>query len=71
MDDAPQFDPDRILDGLRGNMQFLVILGYDHGGNEVLRSSEYNPPEILFLLERFKFMLMQTDNQDMDTEGSA
>lgn len=50
--------PDRVLDGAKGKMSGLVILGYDTEGNEYFASTYADGGEVLWLLERCKINLL-------------
>ena len=49
---------DRILDGTKGKLDSVVILGYDKDEDEYFASSIADGGEVLWLLERCKIALM-------------
>ena len=49
---------DRILEGAKGKLDSVVILGYDEAGEEYFASSIADGGEVLWLLERCKQELM-------------
>lgn len=51
--------PDRILEGNMGQLAGVVIMGWDHDGNEVFASSYADGGTVLWLLERCKMRLME------------
>ena len=50
--------PDRVLDGAKGKLEGLVILGYDKEGNEYFASTYADGGDVLWLLERCKVNLL-------------
>jgi hypothetical protein len=58
-------DPDRVLKKAVGRLQEVVVLGYDHEGNEYFASSKPDGPSIVWLIERAKLKLLtiMTDNE--------
>jgi hypothetical protein len=52
-------NPDRLLNNAIGKLQRVVIIGIDHGGNEVFASSEAGGGTVLWDLERTKHKLMR------------
>lgn len=51
--------PDRILEGAKGALEHVVILGYDKGGNEYFASTYADGGNVLWLLERCKKALLE------------
>lgn len=51
--------PDRILEAAIGQLEGVVIIGYDLEGNEYFASSYSDRGKILWLLERMKKMLLE------------
>ena len=49
---------DRILEGAKGKLDSVVILGYDKDEDEYFASSIADGGEVLWLLERCKIALM-------------
>jgi len=49
---------DRILEGVKGKLDSVVILGYDKDEDEYFASSIADGGEVLWLLERCKIALM-------------
>jgi hypothetical protein len=52
--------PDLVLQGAIGKLENVVIAGYDKDGGEYFAASQGSNAETLFLLERFKKMLLET-----------
>ena len=52
-------DPDKILVEAHGQLKTSLVLGYDHEGKLYFASSEPDGPEVLWLLEKAKQMLME------------
>jgi hypothetical protein len=50
--------PDRILESAVGELQSVVVLGYDEDGDEFFASSLADGGEVLWLLERLKKKLL-------------
>lgn len=53
-------DPDRVLNKAIGKLTDVIIIGYDKDGEEYFSSSIAGGPEITWLLDRMKYMLMNT-----------
>ena len=51
--------PDRILEAAKGKLERVVIVGYDHEGNEYFASSFSDGGEVMWLMERAKLKLMR------------
>jgi hypothetical protein len=54
-------DPDITLEGTKGKLKDFVIMGYDKEGEIFFSSTMADGGDVLWLLERFKAMLMRTD----------
>lgn len=54
---------DHILEGAKGKLDSIVILGYDKEENEYFASSIADGGEVLWLLERCKIVLMGIDGE--------
>lgn len=54
-------DPDQILESNKGDLEGVVILGYNHLGYEVFASSYADGGTVLWLLERCKKRLLTDD----------
>ena len=50
--------PDRILDQAKGELDGVVIIGYDKDGNEYFASSYADGGTVLWLMERCKTKLL-------------
>lgn len=57
--------PDRVLEGAIGQMEGVVILGYDRDGYEYFASSYADGGDVLWLLERCKQALLSTPDRDI------
>lgn len=56
---------DRVLEGAKGNLEGVVILGYDNEGNEYFASTYADGGDVLWLLERCKIKLLTiADGED-------
>lgn len=49
--------PNQILDAARDELECVVVLGYDHDGQEYFATSLADGGEVLWLLERCKVAL--------------
>lgn len=60
----PQHDlnPDVVLENTKGRLKSFTIIGYDHDGEEYFASTQANPAETLWSLERLKAILLQGDD---------
>ena len=56
--------PERVLDGAKGKLQGIVILGYDHDGQEYFASTYADGGEVLWLLERCKIKLLEVPDRE-------
>ena len=50
--------PDRVLDGAKGQLEGLVILGYDKDGEQYFASTYADGGDVLWLLEKCKQALL-------------
>ncbi len=57
-------DVDRVLEKTKGELEGIIILGYDKEGNEYFASSYADGGDVLWLLERCKLKLMETIDND-------
>ncbi len=55
--------PDRILEKAIGEMDSVVILGYDKEGKEYFASSIKGGSDVLWLIERCKIILLNLDEE--------
>lgn len=55
--------PDRILDGAKGKLEGVVVMGWDHEGNEYFASSYADGGTVLWLAERMKKMLLEAKDE--------
>lgn len=51
--------PDRVLDGAKGKLEGVVVMGFDVDGNEYFASSYADGATVLWLAERMKKMLLE------------
>lgn len=49
-----KIDPDKVLNAAVGNLESVVVVGYDKTGMEYFAASDPSGPEVLWLLERAK-----------------
>jgi hypothetical protein len=57
-------DPDRVIDRAAGKLKSVIIIGYDHDGDEFFASSVADGGEVLWLLERTKLKLLRVADRD-------
>lgn len=57
-------DADKILASAMGNLESVVIIGYDKDGDEYFASSIADGGSCLWLIERFKTMLLAHGDTD-------
>ena len=50
--------PDRILDGAKGQMESVVVIGWDNNGELYFASSIADGGSVLWLLEKCKIALL-------------
>jgi hypothetical protein len=55
--------PDRILNEAIGNMESVVILGYDKEENEYFASSIADGADVVWLLEKCKKYLLEIEDE--------
>lgn len=53
-------DPDRILQAAVGNMETVVILGYDKNGQEYFGANISDGGTVIWMMERAKLRLLRT-----------
>lgn len=58
--------PDRVLESMRGELEGVVIIGYNKEGGEVFASSYADGGTVLWLIERMKKKLLSVPE---DLEG--
>jgi len=56
-------DPDRVLQGAIGNVEGVVIAGYDKEGGYYFASSYADGAEVLWLLEKMKKELLSVGDE--------
>lgn len=49
-----KIDPDKVLTAAVGNLESVIVIGYDKTGMEYFAASDPSGPEALWLLERAK-----------------
>lgn len=57
--------PDRILEGAKGQLEGIVIMGWDKDGSQYFASSYADGMEVLWLLESCKHTLMNVKTGDV------
>ena len=57
-------DPDRVLQKALGEVESVVILGYDKQGGEYFASSVADGGTVLWLLERMKKELLEAADEN-------
>ena len=53
--------PDQVLDGAKGKLDEVLILGWQEDGELWASSSQSNLDRALFLIEQFRFRMMRGD----------
>ena len=56
--------PDRFLEGAMGKLRAVVILGYDHDGNEYVALSQADGGDVLWLMRRCEKMLLEVAGRE-------
>lgn len=54
-------DPDEVLEGAKGKLTRVVVIGYDTEGNLYLAGSSADGPKINWLLDKVKHKLINGD----------
>lgn len=54
-------DADRTLEGLKGQLKGFVLMGYDLEDNFFFSSTYANGGDVLWLMEKYKHMLMELE----------
>ncbi len=57
-------DPDVVLENTKGQLEGLIIIGYDKDGQEYFASSYADGGDVLWLLERMKLRLLNVAVED-------
>jgi len=57
-------NPDKVLEGAKGDLESVIVIGFDKDGDEYFASSIAAGPECLWLLERFKLMLLSVTDEE-------
>lgn len=57
-------DPNKVLTAAIDQLDSVVLIGYDKNGNEYFASSIADGADVVWLLERLKFVLMQSVDGD-------
>ena len=52
-------DPDRVLEGAKGQLEAVIVIGYTSDGEEYFASSKADGGTTLWLLERCKKQLLE------------
>ena len=59
IDTVLDLPPDKILEGAKGKLKTVVILGYDHDDDNYFASSTSDSAEILWLLKCCEKVLLE------------
>ena len=51
--------PDRVLDGAKGKLEHVVIMGFTTDGDEYFASSQADGGDVMWLMERCKKRLLE------------
>ena len=57
-------DPDRLLNAAEGNVETVVIIGYDKNGDFYFSSSKADGAEVLWLMELTRKALMEVGDEN-------
>lgn len=57
-------NPDKVLEGAKGELEQVIVIGYDKEGEEYFASSIAGGPECLWLMERFKASLLAITEEE-------
>lgn len=58
--------PDRILEGAKGQLEGVVVMGWDKDGGQYFASSYAAGPEVLWLLESCKQSLLNVKTGEQE-----
>lgn len=58
--------PDRLLEGAKGQLEQVIVIGYDLDGQEYFASSHADGGDVLWLLERCKLHLLRQADPEED-----
>lgn len=58
------FDADLILEGAKGELQWVIIIGETPEGEEFFSASKSDGPDVVWALERAKLKLLRTVDGD-------
>lgn len=61
---AKDFDADLILEGAKGELAWVIIIGETPDGDEFFSASKSNGPDVVWALERAKLKLLRTMDGD-------
>lgn len=64
--DIQDYEADRILDNLKGELSGFVLVGYATNGEEWFTSTYADAKDALWLLERGKKTLLEVVDEDED-----
>ena len=64
-DDIPA---DQVIMAAVGELKHVVILGYDRNDNEYFASSYASGPEVIWLLERAKNIIINASEEDFEDD---
>jgi hypothetical protein len=56
--------PDRILDGAKGELESVIVIGYTKDGEEYFAASVADGAEVLWMLERNKLKLLSVPDEE-------
>lgn len=54
----PGDDPDHVLECAKGHFQQVLVIGRDEDGDLGVFGSTGNAPDVLWMIEQFKFSLL-------------
>lgn len=57
--------PDRVLEGAMGELDSVVILGYDKEGEEYFASSIADGSDVVWLMRRAELKLLNVTEEDL------
>ncbi len=62
-------NPDRVLAAAMGQVQDVVVIGWDHSGGFYVASSHASGPDLLWLLEKARHALMASVPDSVSESG--
>jgi len=57
-------DPDLVLENAKGELEGVILIGYDKDGEEYFASTYADGGDVLWLLERMKLRLLKGEEEE-------